>query len=124
MPSAAAKLPAVQLTGAVEPATQNEPAGHSVHSAAPGDEAYEPAAQSVHTLLLAAAYSPAAHCSAAVAAVGHAEPAGQLLQPACDARSVAALKLPASHGRATLAPPVQWWPAKHAAHAVAPSAST
>ena len=77
--------------------------------------------QSVHTLLPAAAYSPAAHCSGAVAAVGHAEPAGQLLQPACDARSVAALQLPASHGSATLAPSLQWWPAWHAAHAVAPS---
>ena len=80
--------------------------------------------QSVHTLLPAAAYSPAAHCCGAVAAVGHAEPAGQVLQPACDARSVAELQLPASHGSATLAPSLQWWPAKHTAHAVAPSAST
>ena len=62
MLSVAAKLPAVQFAGAVEPATQNEPAGHSVHSSEPADEAYEPAAQSVHMLLAAAAYSPAAHC--------------------------------------------------------------
>ena len=61
----------------------------------------------MHTLLLAAAYSPAAHCPAAVAAVGHAEPAGQLLQPACDVRSVAALQLPASHGSGTLDPTPQ-----------------
>ena len=61
----------------------------------------------MHTLLSAAAYSPAAHCSGAVAAVEHAEPAGQLLQPACDDRSVAALQVPASHGSGTLAPLAQ-----------------
>ena len=78
----------------------------------------------MHTLLPAAAYSPAAHCKAADAAVGHAEPAGQLLQPACEVRSFAELYVPGSHGSATLAPSLQWWPVKHAVHAVAPSAST
>ena len=61
----------------------------------------------MHTLLPAAAEYPAAHCCGAVAAVGHAEPAGQPLQPACDVRSVAALQLPASHGSGTLAPSPQ-----------------
>ena len=50
-------------------------------------------------------------------------PAGQLLQPACDVRSVASLQVPASHGSGTLAPSPQKWPTRHAAHAVAPSAS-
>ena len=55
--------------------------------------------------------------------MGHAEPTGQLLQPTCEVRSVAALQLPASHGSAMLAPSLQWWPGRHASHAVAPSTS-
>ena len=56
--------------------------------------------------------------------MGHAEPAGQLVQPACDVRSVASLQLPASHGSGTLAPTPQKWPGSHSRHAVAPSELT
>ena len=51
-------------------------------------------------------------------------PLGQPLQPACDARSVASLQLPASHGSGTLAPSPQKWPCSHGGHAVAPSELT
>ena len=55
VPSAAAKLPALHSTAAVDPATQKEPAGQGEHSAEPADEEKEPAAQIVHPLLSATA---------------------------------------------------------------------
>ena len=75
----------------------------------------------MHTLLAAGAYSPAGHSPGAVAPAVHAAPLGQLLQPACDVRSVASLQLPALHGSGTLVPSPQKWPCSHGWHAVAPS---
>ena len=85
-----ARCAARRGAAAVAPTGHALPAGHDVHAAAPADEK-EPAEQSGRTLLNAGAYSPAAQRRAAVAAMGRAEFAGQLPQPACDVRSVAAL---------------------------------
>ena len=103
------KLPGVQAVSSCAPNGQKLPATQPTHSDAPAAEACLPASQSAHAPLGSPANAklPAAHCSGAVAAVGQAKPAGHVLQPACDERSVAALQLPASHGRATLAPSAQ-----------------
>ena len=100
-------VPAPHTIGVVEPEGQELPAGQVVHSSAPAEEAKLPAGQSVHEPLADAEKLPAEHCSAAVAAAMQKLPLGQPLQPACDARSVAALQLPASHGSGTLAPSLQ-----------------
>ena len=80
------------------------PPSHDVHSDAPVE-------------LL---YVPAAHGRASVAPVAHDEPAKQSVHSLAAARLVELEKVPATHGSAALAPMGQYEPATHATHAVEP----
>ena len=76
--------------GADEPSAQNEPAGHVKHAVAPLTLANVPPAHLSHTPCPAFGCTvPGAHGVGAVAASGHAVPASQAVQSACDAKPAA-----------------------------------
>ena len=66
---------------------------------------------------------PGLHSVAVWAPVEQKLPTGQLEQPACESRLVAALYEPAAHGNAALALAGQKEPASHGLQAVAPAPS-
>ena len=82
-----------------------------------------PAEQSTHELNpFVAVMVPGAQVEAALAPVGHAEPAGHVVQELCAVPAVEVRKLPAAHADGALAPSGQKLPAGHGVHDVWPLA--